>query len=184
MVGGYTDFPDDVALVFSDTITQFGFVLASSSYDTVVLKNDKLEVTFSIVEDSMIMSLTRSDKVFKVTDLVTLIDKDFYFKWKQEREAASLNLSRENYYKSYLVYYHQLSDKFLLNTYATGLIPMEDEHDKMKINRDEYIRKYRIAWSEMQKLDLNHPIRQKYIYDDPAWVDEMLDLMKSNHNGK
>ena len=177
MVGGYADFAADVESVFSDTIGQFHFKLISSAYDTVVLENDKLQITFSIVEDSMIMSLARGEKVFKVTDLVTIIDKEFYFKWKADREAASQALNREEYYKTYLCYYHQLSNRYLVNSYATGIIPLETEYDQMKEARDEYIRKYRIAWDAMQKLDLNHPIRQKYIYDDHTWVDEMLELM-------
>jgi len=177
MTGGYSNFPGDVELIFTDIIRQYGFKLVSSKFDTAILENNKIQIIFSIIEESMTMSLKRGEKIFIVTDMVALYDKPYFFEWKAQRETASAGLSREDYYKSYLSFYHVLADKYFLNSFVTGIIPLESEYDTMKKEKDEYLKNYDRAWEAVQKLNIKDPIRQKYIFNDQTWVSDMLRSM-------
>lgn len=179
MISGYYEFPDDVQSVFADTIRQFGFENIKSEFDAVMLKNDKVQIGFSINEDVLNMSIKSGGKFYNVIDVLMLMDKDYYFKWNMERKAGYSGSSQEAYFKNYLSYYHILSDKYFLNSYATGTIPFKNEYDKMKEERDVYEKKFSLAWNEMQKLDYEHPIRQKYIFNDPSWIDDAITLIEN-----
>jgi len=178
MIDGYYKFPDDVQSVFSDTIKQYGFKIDRSELDAVTLVNNEVQLGFSINADVLSMSVKSDNKFYNVTDIVMLIDNEYYLKWDAERKIACSGLTRERYYQTYLSWYHILSDKFLLNTYKTGVIPLKDKSDTMNEENSDADKKYSLAWQAMQKLDLKHPIRQKYIFDDPSWLNDMLKLLE------
>src|SRR5690349_25179202 len=120
MIPGYNEFPEDVRQVFSNTISTYSFETVLSEPDAVALLNDKVQIGFSINEDTMNMSLKSDGKFYNVTDVVPMIDRNFYAEWRSALEAAIKNLGRREYYLTYLNFYRQLSEKYFLGTYATG----------------------------------------------------------------
>lgn len=181
MISGYNNFPNDVESVFGDVIRHYNFHITIAEPDAVALVNDMIQIGFSINEDFLNMSIKSGGTFYNVTDIVPLIDKEFYKEWNTKLKAALNNLSREAYYKTYLMYYHQLSDKFLLNTYTTGVIPLHD-YEKIQKAEDEKEAKFSIAWNAMQQLDYNNPIRQKYIAQDNTWIDDVMKLVDRKNN--
>ncbi len=174
MIAGYNEFAADVQAIFAATIREAKFKLVTAEYAAVVLENAKVQLGFSIQEETMRMSVKSGGQYYDVAELIMLIDKNTYVQWESQRAERSQHLSRDAYYKTYLHFYHLLSDKYLLSAYSAGVIPAQVEYDTLRQVRAEYQKKYSIAWKAMHELAYEHPIRQKYIFADQSWVDDML----------
>jgi len=174
MQGGSLDFGKDVQEVFGDIIGRYNYRITEADATSVELTNDITEVSFYINEEVMTMYIQAGDTAYKVGEIARIADRPYYQEWLERVEATLKGLLRNEYYKNYLQFFHELSVKFLGDAWATGVVPYADAYRKMKAAEDASNEAFSRAWSAMQQLSYEDPVRQKYINNDPSWVQDML----------
>ncbi len=152
--------------------------MAAEEGEVVVeLQNAYTRIAFEIIEESLIASVKVNDQFVNVEDWAAAEDMQAYKTWEEQRRQAVEGLSREEYFKAYLLYLKILTEKYFGNLLQSGAAPHSAAYDDMMQKRKVAQEKFSRAWKAMQGLDYEHPIRQKYIHGDPAWVDDMIRVL-------
>lgn len=174
MLNGYNEFSSDIQVVFLETIQQFHFREISSDFDSVILQNDVVQLVFTTMEDDIGMSVKIGDDFYRIKDIARIINPVFYGQWEQDAKSATINLPRNDYYKTWLKYMKILSDKYLSDTYASGILPMQENIDVWEKSNNDTQARFGLAWKAVQQLPYDNAIRKKYIADDYSWIDDMI----------
>lgn len=177
MHAGYASFPDDVKDIWQDIIQSYHFTATREEEDVVVLQNDHTEIVLTALEDSMNASLKADGKYINVVEWAYMVDQRAYLVWKEQKDHAVQGLSREAFYQAYLRQLKILAEQYFTGLMQSGAIPRSEAYDHMTQNRKIAESKFERAWKGLQGLDIQHPVRQKYLRDDPGWVDDMIRLL-------
>ena len=177
MHAGYASFPDDVKDIWQDIIQSYHFTATREEEDVVVLQNDHTEIVLTALEDSMNASLKADGKYINVVEWAYMADQRADLVWKEQKDHAVQGLSREAFYQAYLRQLKILTEQYFTGLMQSGAIPRSEAYDHMTQNRKMAESKFERAWKGLQGLDVQHPVRQKYLRDDPGWVDDMIRLL-------
>lgn len=177
MHAGYASFPDDVKDIWQDIIQSYHFTATREEEDVVVMQNDHTEIVLTALEDSMYASLKADGKYINVVEWAYMVDQRAYLVWKEQKDHAVQGLSREAFYQAYLRQLKILTEQYFTGLMQSGAIPRSEAYDHMMENRKIAESKFGRAWKGLQGLDIQHPVRQKYLHDDPGWVDDMIRLL-------
>ena len=177
MHAGYASFPDDVKDIWQDIIQSYHFTATREEEDVVVLQNDHTEIVLTALEDSMNASLKADGKYINVVEWAYMADQRADLVWKEQKDHAVQGLSREAFYQAYLRQLKILTEQYFTGLMQSGAIPRSEAYYHMTQNRKMAESKFERAWKGLQGLDIQHPVRQKYLRDDPGWVDDMIRLL-------
>jgi hypothetical protein len=174
MISGYATFPADVQSVFSGLISQYHFQPEREEMDAVVVGNDTVQLAFSINEEVLTGYIKTGEGYFNILD------------WYRKQHTAEANASFaalqqqiahlhvSEYFVTYLNWYKQLINTYLLTAFQTGSMPGAGEMQEHKVQQQIREQEYSRAWGAMQQLGYEDPIRKKYIANDASWQADML----------
>lgn len=168
----YRNFNEDVQSVFSEVIQKYSFREISFDFNSISLQNDVVELTFTVMEEDMGMSITTAEHTYGMKDIARITDPVFYNHWEQEATSATLQLYGDHYYKTWLQFLKILSDKYANDLYSG--IPMSEEMITWQKSKDKKDELFNRAWNAMQQLSYDHPVCKKYIANDYSWINDMI----------
>lgn len=177
---GYASFPDDVRAIWRDIIQRYHFTVLEEDDEGVVLENAHTEIVLTMLDDTLNASLKAGDHYINVKEWVFMADKAAYANWDRQMQQAVQGLPREAFFQAYLRQLKALTEKYFSALMEQGIIPQHESYERMVRDRKKAEDNHSRAWKALQSLDLQHPIRQKYLHDDPSWVDDMIRLMDGN----
>lgn len=177
MQRGYASFPEDVKSVWKDIIQRYHFKATREEDDAVVLENDHTAIALVILDEGMNASVKAGEDYISVVEWAYMVDQRVYSIWKEQKDHAVQGLPLKAYYQAYLQQLKILTEQYFADLMESGAIPHSAAYDNMLRNREIAESKFDRAWKALQGLDAQHPVRQKYLREDPGWVDDMIRLL-------